>query len=302
MFEFLTTPLIPEVIYDFELQVEYWIYIAAGALLLLELGRYIWRKTISWKLVGDTVTNFITTVASFGITIFLLGAFYLAAYYTASEFAIFPIETNLITVFICIILADLAYYWEHRFTHRVNLAWATHTVHHSSPHFNVSVAFRFGPMDGVWPIFFHIPLVFLGFHPLVVFMAEAFVLGYQTLLHTEVIRKLPRPIEAIFNTPSHHRAHHGANKEYIDCNYAGMLIIWDRWFGTFVEEKSVVEYGLTKQINSVNPFVVFFHGFTRLWRECAQSKGFGGLMRALFAPPGAPTDNNPLNKTGAENA
>ncbi len=150
--------------------------------------------------------------------------------------------------------------------HRVNLLWATHSVHHSSPFFNISVAYRFGPMDGVWPIFFHLPLVFLGFNPFVVFFAEMFVQLFQTALHTEAVKKLPRPFEWIFNTPSHHRVHHASNRKYLDANYAGIFIIWDRLFGTFVKEDEKIVYGLVKPIPEINsplrflasPLVAFF--------------------------------------------
>ncbi|MEM8652952.1 MAG: sterol desaturase family protein, partial [Pseudomonadota bacterium] len=244
-----------------------WFFVFALAFLAFEFVRYAIYKKLSWTLVGDTVTNYITLGFFIGLTILFLGAFYITTFYYAFQFAIFDIEINWVTVIICIVLADLAYYWEHRFMHRVNLAWATHTVHHSSPFFNISVAYRFGPMDSFWPVFFHLPLVLLGFNPIVVLFAEIMVQLYQTILHTESIRKLPRPIEWIMNTPSHHRVHHGSNPKYLDKNYGGIFIIWDRMFGTFEEEREEVVYGLVKPIESVNPFVAFLHGFYRLGRD-----------------------------------
>ena len=215
----------------------------------------------------------------------LLAALYVSAYTYFARFGLFDIGVNWETIGLCVIAADLAYYWEHRFTHRVGMAWASHTVHHSSPNFNISVAYRFGPMDGVWPIFFHIPLVLIGFNPFVVFFAEVFVQLYQTALHTEVIRKFPRPIEYLFNTPSHHRVHHGANDEYIDKNYSGVFIVWDRIFGTFAEERAPVKYGLTKPVNSINPLTVFFHGLVRLGKEIASTPGIGAKLAVLLLPP-----------------
>lgn len=176
--------------------------------------------------------------------------------------------------------------------HRVNFAWSTHTVHHSSPHFNISVAYRFGPLDGFFPVFFHLPLVLLGFNPFVVFFAETMVQLYQTALHTEFFKKLPKPIEAIMNTPSHHRVHHGSNEKYLDTNYAGIFIIWDRMFGTFAEEDEKVVYGLVKPINSVNPFIAFLHGFWRLGQDFVSAKGLKGKLIALFAPPGSVAQHN----------
>jgi len=145
--------------------------------LAFEFIRYAFYKKLSWTLLGDTPTNYLTLAAFIGITVLLTGAFYLAAFYYAFQFAIFDIEINWITVAICLVLADLAYYWEHRFMHRVNIAWATHTVHHSSPFFNISVAYRFGPMDSLWPVIFHLPLVLLGFNPVIAFLHGIYRVG-----------------------------------------------------------------------------------------------------------------------------
>ena len=263
-----------------------WFFVFALAFLAFEFVRYAVYKKLSWKLVGDTVTNYITLAFFIGLTILFLGAFYVATFYYAFQFAIFEIEINWLTVVICIVLADLAYYWEHRFMHRVNLAWATHTVHHSSPFFNISVAYRFGPMDSFWPVFFHLPLVLLGFNPIVVLFAEVIVQLYQTVLHTESIKKLPRPIEWIMNTPSHHRVHHGSNPRYLDKNYAGIFIIWDRMFGTFEEETEEVVYGLVSPIESINPFVAFLHGFYRVGRDVWNMPGLTNKIGVLLNPPG----------------
>ena len=271
---------------DYWLQlVDDWILVLAALLLVVELVRYGITKKLNWTLGGDVVTNFITQGMFLVITYVLLAGLYLGSYFYAYQFALFDININFATVAICVVLVDLVYYWEHRFSHRVNMAWATHTVHHSSPYFNISVAYRFGPMDGVWSIAFYLPLVLLGFNPIVVLVAEAFVLAYQTLLHTEVIGKLPKPIEAVMNTPSHHRVHHGSNAEYLDKNYAGVFIIWDRLFGTFAEEKEKVVYGLVEPINSVNPFVVFLHGFQRLGKRILSARGIGNKIAYLFRPP-----------------
>jgi sterol desaturase/sphingolipid hydroxylase (fatty acid hydroxylase superfamily) len=263
-----------------------WFFVFAFAFLVFELVRYAIYKKLSWTLVGDTITNYITLGFFIGLTILFLGAFYVTTFYYAFQFAIFDIEINWVTVAICVILADLAYYWEHRFMHRVNFAWATHTVHHSSPFFNISVAYRFGPMDSFWPVFFHLPLVMLGFNPIMVLFAEIVVQVYQTILHTESIKKLPRPIEWIMNTPSHHRVHHGSNTKYLDKNYAGIFIIWDRMFGTFEEEEEEVVYGLVTPIESINPFVAFFHGFYRIGRDVWNMPSFKNKLGVLFGPPG----------------
>jgi len=281
----LLRPLSNDEIYAWETFIDDWFFVFAAGLLLLELLIYVYRKKFSRDLALDTVTNFITLAFFIGISAILLGAFYVGAYFYFQQFAIFEIESNVFTIAICIVLADIAYYWEHRFAHRVGMAWATHSVHHSSPHFNISVAYRFGPLDGFWPIFFHLPLVILGFNPFVVFFAEVMVQLYQTALHTEVIKKFPRPIEAVMNTPSHHRVHHGSNDKYLDTNYGGIFILWDRLFGTFAREDEQVVYGLVTPLNSNNPFVAFLHGFHRLGVKIANAPGLGNKLKYVLAPP-----------------
>lgn len=262
-----------------------WFFVFSLAFLGIELIRYAIVKKLNWSLAGDTLTNFATQILFFAVSYLLFFAFYVSALYWVYQFAWFDIPINGWTLLALIVLADLAYYWEHRFSHRVALAWATHSVHHSSPHFNISVAYRFGPMDAFWTVFFHLPLAFLGFDPLAIIFAEAVVLLYQTALHTEIISKLPKPIEAVFNTPSHHRVHHGSNPAYLDKNYGGMFIVWDRLFGTFAEEKEAVIYGIPEPLNSVNPFVVFFHGLSRLWQKTQRASGLTNKFAVLCKPP-----------------
>ncbi|MEM7280292.1 MAG: sterol desaturase family protein [Pseudomonadota bacterium] len=273
-------------LYQWEAFFNDWFLLITAVFLGFELVRYVVIKKFSWALAGDAVTNFVTQAMYLVLSFFIYGAFYIAAFFYFYQFALFDIQISWATVLIAIVLADLVYYWEHRFMHRVGIAWATHTVHHSSPHFNISVAYRFGPMDAFWPVFFHVPLVLLGFNPFVVFFAEIFVQFYQILLHTEAIGKLPKPIEKVFNTPSHHRVHHGSNKEYHDKNYGGIFIIWDRLFGTFEEEKAKVNYGITQPVNSINPLTVFFHGFTRLWTQLKTARGIKSKLMLLLNPPG----------------
>jgi sterol desaturase/sphingolipid hydroxylase (fatty acid hydroxylase superfamily) len=147
------------------------------------------------------------------------------------------------------------------------------------------VAYRFGPLDWFFPFFFHLPLILLGFNPFVVLMCETFVQLFQTLLHTETVRKFPRPIEAIFNTPSHHRVHHATNKQYLDKNYAGILIIWDRMFGTFAREEEEVKYGVYPRINSVNPFKVYFNGYMKLFSQIWHAPEWSVKFKLLVKPP-----------------
>ncbi len=172
-----------------ETLIDDWFFVFALAFLAFELLRYAIVKKLNWTMVGDTVTNFVTLVFFLGISFLLLAGFYVGAYVWAYQFAAFNIPTTWAAFIIVLILADLVYYWEHRILHRINFLWATHSVHHSSPFFNISVAYRHGPLDGFWPLFFHLPLVLLGFNPFMVLVAELLVQLYQTVLHTEIIKK-----------------------------------------------------------------------------------------------------------------
>ncbi|PWL31913.1 sterol desaturase family protein [uncultured Roseivirga sp.] len=254
---------------------------------LLEIIRYGFLKKLKWDIIGDSITNLITFIAFIGIEL-LLGiiVLYKLYFWVYENLSVSHLPFNWITIICCVLLADFAYYWDHRLMHRIGLGWATHTVHHSSPHFNMSVAYRFGPLDAVFPVLFSLPIVMLGFNPLLLLAAELFVQTFQTILHTEAIGKLPKPIEAVFNTPSHHRVHHGSNQKYLDKNYAGILIIWDKMFGTFAKEDEKVKYGITEPINSINPFVVFFHGFSRLFKDISKAKGLKSKLNYLLKPPG----------------
>lgn len=284
--EFLTQTFTESQLYQWETVLSDWFFVASIAFLLIELALYAVRKKFTRNLLGDTIANFVTLMLFLGIT-FAIGIIYLNVFYYAyDEWRIFTWEITPLTIVLTVVLADFAYYWEHCFTHRVGLGWATHTVHHSSPHFNISVAYQFGPFDSVIPLFFYLPLVLLGFDPLLVLFAEMFVQLYQTALHTEVIKKFLRWIEAIFNTPSHHRVHHGSNKEYIDKNYGGIFIIWDRMFGTFAEEQAKVVYGVVTPINSVNPITIFFSGLVSLAKKMRSASGFGVALAYLIKPPG----------------
>ena len=180
---------------------------------------------------------------------------------------------------------DLAYYWFHRVGHEVRVFWASHVVHHSSQHYNLSTALRqtWVPMT-YFPFWLWLPL--LGFAPWMVLLAQSWSLIYQFFLHTEKVRRLPRPLEAVLNTPSHHRVHHGANDIYLDRNYGGILIIWDRLFGTYVREGERVRYGLTKNLETFNPVHVAFHEYLAMWREIRAERRWGERLRLAFKGPG----------------
>ncbi|MFJ8200970.1 sterol desaturase family protein [Streptomyces sp. NPDC096152] len=180
---------------------------------------------------------------------------------------------------------DLAYYAFHRAHHRVRVLWASHVVHHSSVRFNLSTALRqsWTPMT---TLPFWLPLALLGLPPWMILLQQSFSLLYQFFLHTERVDKLWRPVEWVFNTPSHHRVHHASNDVYLDRNYGGILILWDRLFGTFEAEGERVVYGLTKNIDTYNPLRVAFHEYAAAWRDVRGARRWRDKAGHLFGPPG----------------
>ena len=180
---------------------------------------------------------------------------------------------------------DACYYWFHRLHHEVRVLWAAHVNHHSSRRYNFSTALRqplLTPFTGPW---FWCILPLLGFSPWMVLTAQAFSLIYQFWLHTEGVKTLG-PLEWVLNTPSHHRVHHGKNVRYLDKNHGGILIIWDRLFGTFAPEEEPVVYGLTHDLETFNPLRVGFHEVAQVGRDVARAPTLRAKLGYLFAAPG----------------
>ncbi len=183
---------------------------------------------------------------------------------------------------------DFAYYWFHRMNHEVRLFWAGHVPHHSSVKLNFGTALRQGVGERLHKFLFWMWIPLLGFDPIMMLMMMAINLFYQFWVHTELVDKLPRPIEWIFNTPSHHRVHHASNIRYLDCNHAGVLIIWDRLFGTFSEEKQTEKpiYGLTKNIESYHPITVATHEYQAIWKDVRRANKWSDKLKYIFYAPG----------------
>ena len=180
---------------------------------------------------------------------------------------------------------DFSYYWFHRVSHESRFFWASHVVHHSSTHYNLSTALRqtWVPMTYL-PFWLWLPAV--GFEPWMVLLAQAWSLIYQFWIHTERIKRLPKPFELILNTPSHHRVHHGSNEVYLDRNYGGILIIWDRLFGSWQLEGERVRYGLTSNIGTHNPVRAAFHEYIAMWHDLRRAPRLRDKVGVLFHGPG----------------
>lgn len=180
---------------------------------------------------------------------------------------------------------DLLYYLYHRMAHRVRLVWATHQAHHSSRYFNFATALR-QKWNNSGEILMWIPLPLLGVPPWMVFASFSVSLIYQFWVHTERIDRLPRPIEFLFNTPSHHRVHHGMDAPYLDKNYGGILIIWDRLLGTFQPETFRPHYGLTTQVDTFNIWTLQTHEYAAIARDVAAATRWRDRLGYLLGPPG----------------
>ena len=196
---------------------------------------------------------------------------------------------------LCFVLDDLAYYFFHRSAHRVRWFWASHVIHHSSQHYNLSTALR-----QTWTGFFslafvfRLPLFLIGFPPAMVFFCVGLNLIYQFWIHTEVIGRMPRWFEAVMNTPSHHRVHHAVNPRYLDRNYAGVFIVWDRMFGTWEPEldDDRPRYGIVKQLGSFNIVWAAVHEWVGIARDMWSAPGWRNKLGYLLREPGWSHDNS----------
>jgi sterol desaturase/sphingolipid hydroxylase (fatty acid hydroxylase superfamily) len=206
--------------------------------------------------------------------------------YLFEKFALFEMESTWYYWVLLILLVDLAYYWAHRMSHEINLFWGGHVVHHQSEEYNLSVALRQSSLQVIWTSAFSLPIALLGFKTEHFVLVSAFNTLYQFWIHTETINKLPRWIEFVFNTPSHHRVHHGRDPKYIDKNHAGSLIIWDRMFGTFQEEEERPTYGITKPINSWNPVWANVSHYAEMEKDLKMIPKWTDKIKYVFAKPG----------------
>jgi sterol desaturase/sphingolipid hydroxylase (fatty acid hydroxylase superfamily) len=238
---------------------------------------------------ADTHTSLTMGVGSVGFAL-AFGGLGLSAVLWAYDNRIATIGFAWWAFALCFVLDDLRFYVSHRIQHRSRWFWAAHVVHHSSRHYNFSTALRqpwTGPLTGL--VVLGVPLALLGFHPALIGFCASLNLFYQFFLHTETVGKLPWWIEAVFNTPSHHRVHHARNPRYLDANYAGTLIVWDRLFGTFVPEleREAPEFGLVKNLETYNPITVALGEYWAIAHDAFQRRaGLLDRIRYIFAPPG----------------
>ena len=238
--------------------------------------------------IGNVITGFFTKALIFGLFTYLY------------NHRLFTLDAGIWWYWVLLFFADdFSYYWFHRISHHVNYFWASHVVHHSSQHYNLAAALRqtwTGNATGAFLFWAWMPLV--GFHPIWILFMQQISLIYQFWIHTETVHKLPAPVEFIFNTPAHHRVHHGSDLKYLDKNHAGILIIWDRLFGSFQPEEERPVYGLTKNIDSYNPALIAFKTWGELFKKALTSGSFKNGVHYFIKPPGWSHDGS--SKTTAQ--
>lgn len=243
-------------------------------------------KHSDWYRFNDAVTNISCGIVQqitgvFSKTILIVGYVYIYEHYRILE-----LTENWLTWILLFVGIDFFYYWFHRYAHEVSLFWGTHIVHHQSEEYNLSVALRQSSLQGFVSMAFYFPLAWMGFNPISFVTISAFQTLYQFWIHTKAIHKMPGWFEFVFNTPSHHRVHHGRNPKYIDKNHGGTLIVFDRMFGTFQAEEEEVVYGVTKPLASWNPVWANFDWYADMWKDLRKDMKWKDRFKLLFMKPG----------------
>ena len=259
-------------------------FLIGAAMLGIELIKGWIEGTLRGRGLADMFASASTQLPFILVEVVVLTAAY-GLYTLASDaFVTWAFPTTFGTAVLAVFAADFFYYWEHRLAHEIRFLWLHHAVHHSSRFMNIVTGARFGPFEGVWSMLVMFPMVLIGFSPELIIFGNIVVIAYQTWIHTELIGKLG-PLERVLNTPSHHRVHHGCDEKYLDRNYGGILIVWDRMFGTFQAEEETPRYGLKRDFESVNPFVVWFSELPQYIRDLKAARSWREVWMRTFGPP-----------------
>lgn len=281
--------------------------LAVPAFILLVLAEMVYGwKTGRARFEGkDTMTSLImglgSTISGALTATFSIGL----AYWVWSNYALFDLGAAWWVFVLAFVLDDLAYYWIHRMGHRMRWMWAAHVIHHSSQHYNLSTALRQTWTGQFTPgILFKMPIFLLGIEPAIVLFCAGINLIYQFWIHTEAIDKMPRWFEYIFNTPSHHRVHHANNPRYLDANYAGVFMAWDRMFGSFIPENTSepCRYGLVTDLGTFNPLRVATHEWLGIIKDVWSARRWRDRALYLLAPPGWTPDGSRMTSDMIRNA
>lgn len=246
---------------------------------------YVHDKKLYTK--RDTWTNIYLMTVAVVINLGMKTAtFFLLEY--CYQFRLFQISNFWLYWIVLILVQDFLYWFLHTVGHYVRFFWAMHVTHHSSEHFNLTTGFRSTVFEPLYRVFFYLPLAFMGFTALDILFAYLVTQIYGNLVHTQAIAKMPAWFEYIFVTPSHHRVHHASNVRYLDKNMGMVLILWDRWFGTFQAElpEDTIRYGLTTQPKDTGPVNIIFHEFIALKNDIKKAPTFKDKIKYILNPPG----------------
>lgn len=268
---------------------EKWILLGMAPVFLILIALEAWY----WRRRRPQVYSLADTLSNAGLALMHQAAEAVAAIVVIGVYALvyrhrlFDIPASVWSIAALFVIQDVLYYGFHRASHRVRWLWASHVTHHSSERLNLSTAFRQSltyPVSGMW--LFWLPLAWLGFAPAHIVAVVAINLAFQFFVHTQAIGRLGW-VESVFNTPSTHRVHHARNPQYIDRNFAGVLVIWDRLFGTYVEEDPQVpcEYGIVGPMRSHNPIRITFHEWIAMFADARRAGGLRKAAVQLFGPP-----------------
>jgi len=252
------------------------------------------RKTNYYRF-NDAISNLSLGIGSQVSGVFLKVFVFVGYLYLYNHFRLFtlpgfdtgaPTWAVVLTFSALFIGVDFFYYWFHRLAHEISVLWGSHVVHHQSEEYNLTVALRQAWLQGAFSWVFYLPLAVMGFEPIMFLTVGSFQTLYQFWIHTKAIGRMPAWFEYIFNTPSHHRVHHGVNPKYIDRNHGGTFIVFDRMFGTFQVEEEEVVYGITSQTNSWNPLWVNFQYWVGLFKEVGKARNVPDAIKMLLLKPG----------------
>ncbi len=281
------------------LEIISWVFVVAAIsemILNLRLGR---RKTL-WEPLGNFACHAMSKLAEttfYGMIV--IGIFLIVE----ESMVITHLEVSPLTWVLCMLMTDFCYYWMHRVEHRVRILWTMHSIHHSSEEFDLTTGQRLFFLGDIQLWAYFIPVLIVGFDSAQVLTCMIVIFVYNAWLHTEYVPKLGI-LEYVIATPSIHRVHHGRNAQYIDKNFAGLFVIWDRMFGTYEEENEPVRYGISTPVGSSNPIKITLHEFVRLGKDVSQAKSFSEKCAFLFRPPGwrpakpsVSSDDAPKNKS-----
>lgn len=239
------------------------------------------RRKSAWEPLANLSFQMVVEVLNrtfFGLILILV-------FVWAEQFAVAQISLTWWSWAACLICADFSYYWMHRIEHRVRFFWALHSVHHSSEEYDLSTAFRVFWFIDLTIVFFFLPMILVGFAAPQVLVCMLIVFSYMIWVHTEKIGSMGW-FDKMFSSPSVHRVHHGSNPQYLDKNYAGILLVWDRLFGTYEPEVEKVRFGLTTPVNTTNPLRIGFHELICLWQDLKRRRGWKDRLFTLIKPPG----------------